>query len=121
MANFITAVGILFLVLGVVFVARPQIIRDVINFSKVGRRIYIGGVIRIVIGALLLLAMPSAKMPWVPGILGAVMLIAGTLIFVLGLQKVHAIIDWMYGQPDNRIRIAPVVVALIGILLIYSA
>lgn len=121
MTYLITAFGILFLVLGVIFFVRPALIRTFIEFAKVGKRVYIGGVIRIIIGALLLLATPKAAFPWLPGIIGALILISGILIFILGTQRIHAFMDWWYGLDDSRLRIMPVVAAIFGVLLIYSA
>lgn len=121
MTQLITAIGILLLVIGVVFFVRPQLIRSFIEFAKIGKRIYFGGAIRVLLGGLLLAATPNALFPWIPGSIGALMLISGVLIFVLGITRTHAIMDWWYVKTDNQLRIAPVIAAVLGILLIYSA
>ncbi len=120
MVHIITTIGILILVIGVVFIAQPALIRKFIEFARIGKRCYIGGVARIIIGALLLIAMPKAALPWIPGVIGGISVIAGCLIFVLGPPKIHALLDWVYKMPDTKIRIGPVIATIIGVLLIYS-
>ncbi|MFH1874068.1 MAG: hypothetical protein ABH859_02655 [Pseudomonadota bacterium] len=120
MVHIITTIGILILVIGVVFTVQPELIRKFIDFAKVGNRCYLGGVVRVILGALLLIATPKASLPWIPGIIGVIAVIAGILIFVLGVQKMHAILDWVNNLPDTKLRLMPIVAAIIGILLIYS-
>lgn len=121
MVYVVKAIGIILLVFGVVCLVSPSIIRNLINFAKVGKRIYIGGAIRVIFGILLLLATTSATLPAIPGIIGAIILISGILMFALGLARVHAFMDKFLNLPDNKLRIPPAVTAIIGILLIYSA
>jgi len=121
MDYFVKAVGILVLTLAVVIFARPATIRSFIDFAKVGKRVYIGGVIRVTLGALLLLASPRVIMPWIPALIGALMLVSGILIFSLGVQRIHAVMDWMRLRPDNTIRAFVLIPAIFGIALIYSA
>ena len=120
MGHVVTAIGIIFLVLGVVNLVRPATIRSLINFAKVGRRVYIGGLVRIIIGLLLLLGASVASVPLIPIIVGIVACVSGILIYVLGRERMHAFLAWWQVLPDNKLRIVPVIAAIIGILLIYS-
>lgn len=121
MTQIITAIGIIYVVLGVLFFVKPQTIRSFIDFAKVGKRVYIGGVVRIIIGVLLLWATPKAAFPWAPGIIGVLVVVSGILTYVIGLQRVYAILNWWYGLDDNKLRIMAVAAAVLGVLLIYSA
>lgn len=121
MTQIITALGIFYVALGVLFFVKPQAIRSFIDFVRVGKRCYIGGVVRIIIGGLLLWATPQAAFPWVPGIIGVLAVVSGILTYVIGLQRVYAILNWWYGLDDNKLRIMAVVAGVFGVLLIYSA
>ncbi len=117
----IRGIGILILVVGVVLSTMPSLMRSFIAFAKVGKRIYIGGVLRIVIGGLLLMASPQASNFWIPVILGSLIVLSGISIFILGTARIHAYMGWWEEKPDNTLRIGPIVASVLGILLIYSA
>jgi len=121
MTYFITAIGIIYVIFGVVYFIRPDYARAVIDFFKAGKRIYIGGIIRLVLGALLIYAAQNALVPWVPRAIGILAVAGGITIYALGIGRVHAMMDWWKGLSDNRLRIIAVVAELVGILLIYSA
>ena len=121
MAEIVKALGILFLVLGVVNYLKPNLVRSFIGFAKVGKRAYIGGVIRIAIGIFLLFAIPHVSIPAIVGTIGALALIAGLTILFVGMQRVHALLDWLYALPDQKLRLFPLIGVLFGVLLIYGA
>jgi uncharacterized protein YjeT (DUF2065 family) len=121
MAYLITAIGILFVVVGVIYTVKPSIIRAFIDFAKVGKRIYFLAPIRLVLGAALLVAAPKAVNVWIPGIIGAILVISGISIYFLGLARIGAIMDWWKALPDNKLRIVTILAAVLGVLLIYSA
>lgn len=117
----VTTIGILIAVVGIVFATMPSLMLKFIEFAKVGKRIYIGGVVRLVLGGLLLFASPYVTVFWIPVTFGALMVIAGVLLFVLGPPKIHALMDWWASKPEDMRRIWPIIAAIIGVLLIYSA
>lgn len=120
MPYLIKAIGIFYIALGILFIAQPLLIRKIIDFAKVGKRVYWGGVVRLVIGALLLIATPQALIPAIPGIIGALVIVSGILAFVLGFPRIFAMLDWFYALPENKMRFIPGFLVLLGILLIYS-
>ncbi len=117
----IKSIGILIAVIGVVFVTMPSLALRFIAFAKQGKRVYVGGVVRIVFGGLLIWASPVARIMWIPLVLGIVMVIAGILIFVLGVEKIHRVLIWWEGKSEEFRRGWAVAVAVIGVFLIYSA
>jgi len=121
MSYIITSIGVLLAVVGVVFATAPSLMLKFIEFAKVGKRVYIGGVMRIIVGGLLLFASPHATVFWIPVIFGSLIVLTGVLIFLLGPSKIHAYMDWWAAKPENTRRIGPVVAAVIGVLIIYSA
>lgn len=117
----IKSIGILIAVIGVVLVTMPQLALHFIAFAKQGKRVYIGGVVRIVFGGLLIWASPVATIMWIPLVLGIIMVIAGILIFVLGVEKIHRVLTWWETKDEQFRRGWAVAAAVIGVILIYSA
>ncbi len=120
MVYVITSIGVLLLVVAVVGLVQPQRIKQFLIWAKEGKRCYMGGVIRILFGALLIIAAPRAHFPYIPMVIGIIMLLAGIAFFVIGLGRIHRMIDWWLEKADNAMRAGLAVVALIGLLLIYS-
>ena len=121
MPYIVKLIGILFLGVGIVFFLKPSQIKKVMELVKVGKRVYIAGVGRIVVGGFLLLSTSHVTLPWIAGVIGAIILTSGVLCFVLSLSKIHQFIDWIYNKSDNVHRIAACVAGIFGVLLIYAA
>ncbi len=121
MAYFITTFGILYVIIGVVLFMKPEYIRAILDFSKVGKRPYIFCAVRIIIGALLIYAAQSALLPWIPRIVGILAVLGGTITYFIGLQRVYALMEWYKNLSDNRLRIFAALAEAVGILLVYSA
>ncbi len=117
----IITIGLFIAVMSVAFVTEPALMRKVMAFMKVGIRCYIAGVVRIILGGLLLYACREASFFWIPLAVGALMVISGALVFILGLTRVRAYIGWWEMKSDNALRAAPAFGGLIGVLLVYSA
>jgi len=117
----IISIGLFMAVMSVAFVTEPALMRKIMAFMRVGVRCYIGGVVRIILGGLLLYASREASFFWVPLVVGILMVISGALMFVLGLARVHAYLDWWAAKSDTALRAVPAFGGLIGVLLVYSA
>ena len=117
----IKTIGIALAILGVVMATMPGLMTKVMEYFKVGKRVYGVGVARIIIGALLLLACPSATIVWLPAIIGALIVVSGMLVFALGIERDHRMIDWWESKPEGTRRIGAIIAAVIGVLLIYGA
>ncbi|MBN1282284.1 MAG: hypothetical protein JXA24_00745, partial [Proteobacteria bacterium] len=117
----IKTIGIIFAIMGVVFATVPALMTRLFDFVKQGRRIYAIGVIRIVVGALLIMAAQQAALPWMPGVIGGVIVISGILIFALGQSRNHAFMEWWERKPEGTKRFGAIVLSVLGVLLIYGA
>lgn len=120
MEYIVKAIGILILAAGIVFIVKPDLIRTLINFAMVGKRVYIGGIVRLVFGALLLLGSFKATIPWIPITFGALILLSGVTIFLLPITKLHQLLEWFKARTDNHIMIMSSISAAVGVALIYS-
>ncbi len=119
MSYFITAIGIVYVVFGVLYFVRPDYAIAIIDFFKVGKRIFIGKIVKAVLGLLLIVCAQGAVFPWVPRVIGILALAGVVVTYALGTEKAFAMMDWF--KQEKRIRVIAVVAELVGILLIYSA
>lgn len=117
----IKSIGIIIAVAGVVFATMPMLAIKFVDWAKVGKRVYIGGVIRLVFGGLLIWASPVASIMWIPLVWGILMVIAGVLIFVISIEKTHGMLAWWEAQSESARRAWAIIAAVVGVLLIYSA
>ncbi|MFA5811119.1 MAG: hypothetical protein WC956_02175 [bacterium] len=121
MVYLIKSIGLLIVIWGVLLAALPSLMLRVLAFAKVGKRAYFAGVLRIIIGGLLIWACRAAMFVWVPATFGAIMVISGILIFVLGMDRVHAVMGWWEARTERVRRLVAILAACIGALLIYSS
>ena len=81
MVHSIKVIGIFILIMSILAVARPAVARTLVEFFKYKKRIYAGGVIRIVIGLLLVIASHSASIYQIPLAIGIFAFLVGYAVF----------------------------------------
>lgn len=113
-------IGIVIVLMGVILLLSPGTMKQLIAFWGQGKRIYMAGILRLLFGAILLLAASQCRLVGVVVILGILMLIGGTLIFVLGLARIKSILNWWDRRTPQVIRLMGLIILAIGALLIYS-
>jgi len=113
-------IGLIIVVMGAVILLNPVAMRWLIDFWKEGKRIYLVGLLRLLIGIILLLAASQCKLPGVVTTLGILILLGGLLIFLLGLEKVRSMLDWWSKKPPAALRLMGSIALAIGLLLFYS-
>ncbi|MFC1780820.1 hypothetical protein ACFLZ8_00970 [Planctomycetota bacterium] len=117
----IKILGLFFTLTGVAYLILPEIIKRQMDFLKKGRRIYFSGLIRFVLAIIFLISARKCEYFWVILILGNFFLLSGTLIFIIGPEKIRQIFDWYQMQSLFVFRLIALIVWLVGIVVIYSA
>lgn len=117
----IKSLGILFVLMGVAYLLRPEIIKGLMRFFKKGNRIYFAGLLRFVLAVVFLFAATECRIPAVIGALGIIFLLSGALIFLLGPERIRAILDWYDRQPITIFNFISLVVVIVGAVIIFSA
>jgi len=117
----IKSLGMLFSLMGIAYLLRPDIIKRLMGFFKKGKRIYFAGLIRFALAIVFLVAARECRYPWIIFASGIIFLINGFLIFMLGPEKIRRILDWYQNQPVLIFRIIALVVFVFGALIIFSA
>jgi hypothetical protein len=101
-------------------IASPHSLIDIVlGWSPVGRFCF-AIVPRIVLGVLFLWAAPRCRLPWLIYAIGAIMLIAGGVLFFLGSGRVEDLVHWMAARSELWMRSIYVVATLLAALLVYA-
>ena len=117
----IKSLGILFTLMGIAYLLRPEIIKKLMGFFKKGKRIYFPGLVRFVLAVVFLIAARECRYSLIIIASGLIFLTGGLLIFILGPKKIRRIFDWYEQQPDIIFQVIAVVVLVFGMIVIFSA
>ena len=109
------------LVAGLIILINPEIVFGPIrrNFESVNLHI-LAVVMRLIIGAALIIFAPGSRFPTVLLILGWVSIAAATILALMGRTNFKRLMSWALGLIDSFGRIAGVFAALFGGFLIYA-
>ncbi len=117
----IKIVGIVIVFLAALFLIKPDIMKRVFEFFKHGKRIYLAGLVRLVLAVVFLLAARECDITWVIAVFGILFLISGLSIFMIGAEKLKPMISWFQNKSTLLLRVMAVIVLAIGAIIIYSA
>ena len=117
----IRSLGIVIVLVGVVYLLRPDVMKWLLEFFKHGKRIYLAGLLRLALAVIFLLGARECDITWVIVVFGILFLIGGVLIFILGPEKIRRILDWYQKQSVLFLRVLAVLALAIGAIIIYSA
>lgn len=112
-------IGVLFVGLGIAFLVKPVWMTQVMQFWKEGNRIYWAGIIRVIIAIVLFLAAPAATNVMAPIILGLIILLSGVVIFVMGPEKLKALIQSWEDQNVSIHRLLSLIITSFGLLVFF--
>ncbi len=121
MDKVIIALGIVFVIIAIVYLLKPDIMKWLMEFFKQGKRIYFAGLIRFALAVVFLIGARECKHFWVIFALGILFLLGGLLIFVLGPEKLKSILDWYQKQSALFLRVMSAIILAVGAVIIYSA
>ncbi len=121
MIMLIKLIGIFITAMGIMELLNPKMAKRMLVFWRQGKNIYIGGLIRVLVGVIFLYYAPQAKFPEVIFMLGILASLAGLIIFLLWLEMTRAMIDWWDKKPDSIVRLVSLLTLAFGVLIIYAA
>ncbi len=117
----IQSLGIVFAVVGIVYLLKPNVMKWLMEFFKQGKRIYFAGLIRFVLAIVFFVGARECKHPWVIFAFGILFIVGGLLIFILKPEKIKQIFEWYQKQPVLIFRVIAAIILVFGALVIYSA
>lgn len=113
-------IGIFIAAIGLGFMSSPNMFKQFIAFFGRGKRLYLAGMLRFLIGTILLTTALRCQRPAIIIAFGVLFIIGGVLIFALGLEKVKSILSWWDKKPALTMRLMGLLAFLIGVLLVYA-
>lgn len=120
MVILVRLISIVMLGAGIIFLLSPKMLKALINFLRLGKRLYVLGILRLLIGAILLLAASQCRLSVVVATLGILVLIKGIFIFIFGLKRMNSMINWWDKRSFLFLRLIGLIALAVGVLLFYS-
>jgi uncharacterized protein YjeT (DUF2065 family) len=117
----IQTLGIVFALVGIVYLLRPDVMKWLMEFFKQGKRIYFAALIRFALAIVFLVGARECKRFWVIFAFGILFIISGLLVFIIPLEKIKAYIGWWQKKSPLLLRLMALIALAIGAIIIYSA
>lgn len=121
MKIFIFIVGMIILLLGVAILIKPQLTKKLFHFIAKGKRIYLVGILRIILGVLFLIGALKCDYYGIIIFFGILFCASGLTIFAMKLEKLKAILNWFDSKSLSFIRFMGIIALLIGAIITYAA
>jgi len=122
MVMLVRFIGIVIVGMGVAFLLRPKLYKQYVAFWQLGKRLYLGAILALLIGIIFLLAVSSeCRLVGVILALGILSLVKGAMLFTLGQEKIKTMLKWWQARSLLVLRLVALVAIAFGALLIYSA
>jgi len=98
----------------------PKILRKTVDFFSIGSRLYVAGLLRLLLGVILLILSTQARSWGYVVIVGLVLSASGLSLFFLALRRIKKILGRLQNQPNFILRLFAITGLTIWVLLIYS-
>jgi len=121
MDTVIKIIGTVIVLIGLVFLVKPEIPRWVVGFFVKGRRLYLAATVRFALAITFFVGARECDVTWLIVVFGLIFLLSGLLIVMLGLEKAKGIINWYLEQPAFMFRVVASIVLCVGLIIVYAA
>ena len=105
-------------ILGVVAPASFMLILRVL--IQTPRGLYLVGLFRVVIGLVLIRVAPVSRAPLVLRVVGAIVVVAGIITPLFGVERAHAIMDWWEAHGALVIRLWAALGVAFGAFIVHA-
>ena len=118
MALIALVISLFIAALGALGVVSPTRLLDVARHFQSPAGIYAAAALRIVFGAALILAAPDSRAPAVVRVLGIIILVAGLITPLFGVERSRKVLEWWSARGPAFMRIWAGVALAFGLLLV---
>lgn len=115
----VATVGTIIVLVGFVGVLAPSVPLEVGRSLLTPTSLYVVAAVRIVLGALLLWVAPESRMPKTVRAIGIVIVVAGLLTPLVGVERSEAVLNWWLSQDPLIVRAVFVLPIAFGVFLVY--
>lgn len=112
--------SIAIVLLGSVGIVVPTVLLDVGRPFLTPVGLYVAAGLRLVFGTALFLAAPTSRAPKTLCILGVVVIVAGVITQLLGVDRARAIVEWWAAQRTVLMRVWAGAALVLGLFLAYA-
>lgn len=113
-------VAVAMTVMGCVAFMKPQVLRNMLDIAKRENMIYAFGVLKAVVGILLIVASSGCSIPWIVALFGWMSAAGGILAIVIKKDLVNAYFKWLEEKEEAFYKRVSIAVLGMGVLLIYA-
>ena len=107
--------------LGCVGLVAPALLVNFGNSLLTETGLYIVAAVRVAFGLLLLLAARHSRMPRTLRTIGIVIIIAGLITPLLGVERSTSMFNWLSAQGPAFMRVVAIFAIALGALIVYAA
>jgi len=118
---FIRFVGLYMVAMGTLILFMPKCFGKIADFFMKGKRIYLAGSLRLVLGLIFVVTAWQSRQIAVIYWLGVLTIIGGALLLVFSKDTINGMVSWLDNRQAGFIRLWGIAAAAIGALIIYSA
>jgi uncharacterized membrane protein len=112
--------GLLVAVMGLILVVAPSTVLEFGRSILDPMVIYAAAAVRVIFGAILVIVAPTSRAPKTLRVLGAILVIAGILTPVVGVDRSRDVFDWMLAQGSLFTRAWAAAAAGFGFFIAYA-
>ena len=110
-------IGLVVAGVGLTICVSPKFMQKIFDFVKEGKRIYWAGVVRCLVGLILLVIAPKCVLPVATFVVGVILILSGVIAFACDLEKLKSFLAHYSDLPVLVIRLIGLVAACYGILI----
>lgn len=121
MTQLIILFGALIFVAGIVIIARPPLILDMIQSNGEKTWLYLSAIgARVILGVILIQQAAISKFPLLIEMLGWISLVAAFLFTIMGRRRFTGMMYWILEKMKPYARVGGVFALIFGALLVYA-
>ena len=121
MSKIVLVLGAAFVLFGAFAVVLPRVFRDWTGTFRSPAALRVVLLVRILVGLLLLLAAPYCRFTIFLQVFGALAVLAGAVMPMIGRARSDRLFDWWAGRSDGVVRGMMIVPVVMGAVLILAA
>lgn len=121
MVAVVKLLGIAMVAFAVAYLVRQDLMKKSMELWQKGNNLYLGGVLSILLGIILLIAASHCQVVWFVVVMGILSLLKGAGLFILGPEKMKKRMKMISSKPVGIQRLLAVSILVLGALLIYAA
>jgi hypothetical protein len=115
-----TVMGALIAAIGIVGIAGPSVLLEFGHSLQTPGALYVVAAVRIIFGAVLIWVASSSRMPRTLRVIGVIIIVAGLLAPLFGVERSQAMLNWFSSQGPLFMRAWASIAVIFGVFIVYA-